>query len=48
VPGDEAGRAGNAGEWLGPGRSATAQELAAAGAGSLKHFFAFVCENCWR
>ena len=42
---DAAGRTGDAGERAGCCRSAAAQELAAPHAGSIKHFFPFVCEK---
>jgi hypothetical protein len=36
---------GNAGQRAGPGRSAAAQELVAACAGCIKHFFRSMCEK---
>jgi hypothetical protein len=42
---DAAGGIGDAHQWAGHRRRATAQELAAAHAGSIKHFFALGCEK---
>jgi hypothetical protein len=41
---DAAGRTGDAREWVGHCRGKATQELDAR-AGSIKHFFAFVCEK---
>ena len=43
--GDAAGRIGDAGQRTGSGRSAAAQELAAAASGSIKHFRPLMCRK---